>query len=220
MPADQGWQVLEAMRLPVLLGIFARTPEEAATAARQVGFPVAVKLVSRQLVHKTDVGGVVLSLTDEAAVRRAFHDLQNRLAELGQLAAMDGVHVQAMAPAGTEVMVGMASDPLFGPLLAFGLGGVNVEILGDVSFRLTPLTDRDASEMVRSIRGYRLLEGYRGRPASDVAALEDVLLRVARLVEAVPSICELDLNPIIALPLGQGCRIADVRIRVESARPE
>ena len=198
----------------------ARTAEEAATAARRIGLPVALKLASRKLVHKTEVGGVVLNLADEEAVRRAFTGIQKRLAEIGQLDAMDGVYVQAMAPAGTEVMVGMTSDPLFGPLVAFGLGGINVEILGDVCFRLTPLTDHDAAEMVRSIRGYRLLQGHRGQPAVDVAALEIVLLRVARLIEAVPVIAELDLNPIVALPQGQGCWIADVRIRVEAGREE
>jgi acyl-CoA synthetase (NDP forming) len=218
LPVDQAWRVLEAMGLPVLPGAPARTSAEAAAAAGRIGFPVAVKLTSRQLVHKSEVGGVVLNLADEQAVRRAFTDIQKRLAEIGQLDAMDGVYVQPMAPAGTEVMVGVTSDSLFGPLVAFGLGGVHVEILGDVCFRITPLTDRDAADMVRSIRGYRLLQGYRGKPAADIPALETVLLRVARLIEAVPAIAELDLNPIVALPSGQGCRIADVRIRVEPGR--
>ena len=218
VPGELCWQVLEAMGLPILSGAIARTVLEATATARQIGFPVALKLASRKLVHKTEVGGVVLNLADEEAVRRAFTCIQERMTEIGQLDAMDGVFVQAMAPAGIEIMVGMTSDPLFGPLVAFGLGGINVEILGDICFRLTPLTDHDAAEMVRSIRGYRLLQGHRGRPAADVAALENVLLRVARLIEAVPSISELDLNPIIALP--QGCRIADVRIRVEKGREE
>lgn len=218
LPVEQSWQVLEAMRLPVLPGASARTAEEAAAAARQIGFPVAVKLTSRRLVHKTEVGGVVLNLADEPAVRQAFADIQQRLIQTHQLDAMDGVYVQAMAPPGTEVMVGVTADPLFGPLVAFGLGGINVEVLGDVCFRITPLTDRDAAEMVRSIRGYRLLEGYRGRPAADVPALETLLARVARLIEAVPVIAELDLNPIVALPSGQGCRIADVRINLQTER--
>jgi acyl-CoA synthetase (NDP forming) len=125
---------------------------------------------------------------------------------------MEGVLVQKMIRGGTEVLVGMTHDPFFGPLIAFGLGGIHVEILGDVCFRVTPLTDRDAGEMVRGIRGYRLFEGYRGHPAADVAALEDLLLRVSRLVEEVPEIHELDLNPVFALPPGQGCQIVDARI--------
>jgi acyl-CoA synthetase (NDP forming) len=120
---------------------------------------------------------------------------------------------------GMEVMVGVADDPLFGPLIAFGLGGTHVEIFGDVQFRITPLTDRDAAEMVRGIKAYRLLTGYRGHPPADLEALEETLLRVSRLVEEVPEIRELDLNPIFALPPGQGCRIVDARIRIELPRP-
>jgi acyl-CoA synthetase (NDP forming) len=111
-------------------------------------------------------------------------------------------------------MVGMTRDPLFGPLIAFGLGGIHVEILGDVQFRIAPLTDRDAAEMVREIKGYRLLQGYRGQPPTDVDAIEEVLLQISRLVEEIPEISELDLNPIFALSEGQGCRIVDARIRV------
>jgi acyl-CoA synthetase (NDP forming) len=133
---------------------------------------------------------------------------------------MEGVLVQPMVSGGAEVMVGVTQDPVFGPLIAFGLGGIHVEILGDVCFRVTPLTDRDAAEMVRSIRGWRLLQGYRGHPAADVPALEEVLLRVSRLVEEVPEVSELDLNPVFALPPGQGARIVDARIRVAPARPQ
>jgi len=116
---------------------------------------------------------------------------------------------------GVEVMVGMTRDPLFGPLIAFGLGGIHVEILGDVQFRITPLTDRGAARMVHEIKGYRLLQGYRGRPPADMKAIEDTLLRVSRLCEEIPEISELDLNPIFALPPGQGCRIVDARILVK-----
>jgi acetyl coenzyme A synthetase (ADP forming)-like protein len=204
--------VLQAMRVPLAPGGVARTADEAADQARRLGFPVAVKLASQRLTHKTEMGGVRLGLTDEAAVRQAFEEIRSRLARDGNLDAMEGVLVQAMICGGTEVLVGMTHDPLFGPLVAFGLGGIHVEILGDVCFRVTPLTDRDANEMVRGIRGYRLFQGYRGHPAGDVAALEDLLLRVSRLVEEVPEINELDLNPVFALPPGQGCRIADARI--------
>jgi acyl-CoA synthetase (NDP forming) len=132
---------------------------------------------------------------------------------------MEGVLIQPMLSGGVEVMVGMTRDPLFGPLLAFGLGGIHVEILGDVQFRITPLTDRDAAEMVREIKGYRLLTGYRGQPAADVKAIEEVLLRISQLVEEIRQIVELDLNPIFALPEGQGCKIVDTRIRIELSTP-
>jgi acetyl coenzyme A synthetase (ADP forming)-like protein len=209
--------VLEAMRLPLAPGGLARTAEEAAALARRLGFPVAVKLASQRLTHKTEIGGVRLGLTDEAAVRQAFEEIRSRLARDNNLDATEGVLVQAMISGGTEVLVGMTHDPLFGPLVAFGLGGIHVEILGDVCFRVTPLTDRDASEMVRGLRAYRLFQGYRGHPAADVAALEELLLRVSRLVEDVPEISELDLNPVFALPPAQGCRIVDARIGLKPA---
>jgi acetyl coenzyme A synthetase (ADP forming)-like protein len=209
--------VLQALNLPVATGAMARTAEEAAALAQRVGFPVAVKLASQRLTHKTEFGGVRLGLTDEAAVRQAFEEIRDRLAGDNNLDAMEGVLVQEMICGGTEVLVGMTHDRLFGPLIAFGLGGIHVEILGDVCFRVTPLTDHDAAEMVRGIRGYRLFQGYRGHAAADVAALENLLLRVSRLVEEVPQISELDLNPVFALPPGLGCRIVDARIALKPA---
>lgn len=131
---------------------------------------------------------------------------------------MDGVVVQPMLSAGVELMAGVTLDPLFGPLVAFGLGGIHVEVLKDVCFRITPLTDRDAHEMVRGIKGYRLLEGYRGHPPADIPAVEELLLRVSRMVEEVPEISELDLNPVFAFSPGRGCLIGDARIRVEPIR--
>jgi acyl-CoA synthetase (NDP forming) len=211
-------QVLRAMGLPVAPGGVARTADEAVERAKGIGFPVAVKLASHVIVHKTEMGGIFLHVQDEAGVRQAFEAIRQRLAQAGQLEAMEGVLVQPMVSGGVEVMVGVTTDPVFGPLIAFGLGGIHVEILGDVRFRVTPLTDRDASEMVREIRGFRLLEGYRGHPPADVKALEDALLRVSLLLEEIPEITELDLNPIFALPPGQGCQIVDARIRVEPVR--
>ncbi|HEX5647527.1 MAG TPA: acetate--CoA ligase family protein [Nitrospira sp.] len=129
-----------------------------------------------------EMGGVRLNLTDEQAVRDAFEAIRTRLAQANKLESMEGVLVQPMLSGGVEVMVGMSRDLLFGPLIAFGLGGIHVEIFGDVQFRVAPLTDRDATEMVRTIKGYRLLTGYRGQPAVDLKAIEEVLLRVSRLV--------------------------------------
>ncbi len=165
-------------------------------------------------MHKTEFGGVRLNLENEAAARQAFLDIQQRVARNNKLGAMEGVLIQPMISDGVEVMVGVTQGPHFGPLIGFGLGGIHVEILKDVCFRVTPITDRDAAEMVRDIKGYRLLEGYRGPPPADIAAIEDLLLRIARLVEEVPQIVELDLNPVIALPPGRGCQIVDARMRV------
>ncbi len=207
------------MGLPVPPGGVAQAEEDVVELARRVGFPVAVKLASHRLIHKTEIGGVHLSLKEEREVRQAFREIRDRLAQDNNLDAMEGVLVQPMVTGGVEVMVGVTHDPLFGPLIAFGLGGIHVEILEDVRFRVTPLTDRDAADMVRDIKGYRLLEGYRGHQPADIQAIEEVLLRVARLVEEIPEISELDLNPVFALPPGQGCRIVDARIRVEPASP-
>jgi acyl-CoA synthetase (NDP forming) len=213
--AEETRAVLKAMSLPLLAGGVARSADEAASQAREIGFPVALKLASREIVHKTEIGGVKLALASESAVRDAFTEIHERLSRENKLQAMDGVLVQPMIRGGVELMVGVTHDPSFGPLLAFGLGGIHVEILKDVSFRVTPITDRDAADMVRAIRGYRLLEGYRGHPPADIAAIQELLLRVARLVEEVPEIEELDVNPVIALPPGQGCRIIDARVRVK-----
>ena len=211
--------VLRALRLPVAAGGVATTADEAARLAREVGFPVAVKVASQRVLHKTEAGGVHLDLADEEAVREAFKDIHDRLRSITP-GEPGGMLVQPMVTGGTEVLVGLSQDPLFGPLVGFGLGGVLVEVLGDVCFRATPLTDRDAAEMVRSIKGARLLDGYRGRPPADLPALEDILLRVSRIAEELPEIVEIDLNPVIALPPGQGCRIVDARIRVEAAGKE
>jgi acetyl coenzyme A synthetase (ADP forming)-like protein len=214
LSAEDARKVLAAFALPMPRGGVCQTADEAAQLAEELGFPVALKLASRTIIHKSDIGGVRLSLKDANAVREAFEAICARLAREQKLDAMDGVLVQPMIPGGVELMIGVTQDPLFGPLIAFGLGGIHVEILKDICFRVTPITARDAGEMVRSIHGYRLLQGYRGHPAADIAAVEDVLLRVARLVEEVPEISELDLNPVIALPPGQGCVIIDTRIRV------
>lgn len=219
LTTEEARRLLSAARLSVQPGGVAQTADEAAALAERIGFPVAVKLASHRIVHKTEMGGVRLNLASAAAVRDAFDGIRTRLAQDGNIEAMEGVLVQPMVSGGVEVMIGMTQDPLFGPLIAFGLGGIHVEILDDVQFRITPLTDHDAAEMIRATKGYRLLQGYRGHPAADVGALEELLLRVSQLVDALPEITELDLNPIFALPPGQGCRIVDARIRVEASAP-
>ncbi|MBH0198983.1 MAG: acetate--CoA ligase family protein [Nitrospira sp.] len=220
LTAEETHAILGAMNLPLVQGTVATGAEEAAKLAQQIGYPVAMKLASHTIVHKTEIGAVRLNLANEQAVREAFSTIQARLAHVNKLDAMEGVLVQPMLSGGVEVMIGVTRDPLFGPLIAFGLGGIHVEILGDVQFCLAPLTDRDAADMVKAIKGYRLLTGYRGQPAVDVKAIEDILFRISHLVEAIPEITEIDLNPIFALPEGQGCKIVDARMRIESPHPE
>ena len=211
---DEVEELARACGLPLLAGTVASTADEAVAAAATHGYPVVAKLVSRTLVHKTDLGGVQLDLQDEAAVREAFATIRGALETTGQLDAFEGVLIQPMLAGGVEIMAGMTEDPVFGPLVAFGLGGIHVEVLGDVVFRVAPLTDKDAHAMVHGIRGRKLLEGYRGHPPADEPALEDMLLRLSRLVDEVAEIDDLDINPAFALPPGEGCRIVDMRIHV------
>ena len=206
--------LLDAFRIPQAAGGVATTADEAAAIAEDIGFPVAIKIASHRIVHKTEINGVRLNLNTVADVRTAIEQIRESMEKAGQLDAMDGVLVQSMMSDAVELMIGVTEDALFGPLIGFGLGGIHVEILGDVQFRITPLTDKDAADMVREIRGYRLLEGYRGHPPADIQALEDVLLRVSLLVESLPNIGELDLNPIFAFAPGDGCRVVDARIRL------
>jgi acetate---CoA ligase (ADP-forming) len=215
--SDSGWlsdeevrDVLRAYQLPLAPGAIAHSADEAVTLAHSIGFPVALKISSPAITHKTEAGGVHLNLSGEAAVRNAFAEIA---AAGGDARAL----VQAMVPDGVETMMGVVQDRLFGPLVAFGLGGVHVEILKDVRVRLAPLTDRDADDLIHGIKGFGLLQGYRGHAAADLDALKDVLLRLSRLADEVPDIAELDLNPVMALAPGRGCRIVDARIRVEAA---
>lgn len=210
-------RVLHAFNLPLVASAVARTPDDAAASAALLGFPVVAKILAHRVQHKTDIGGVHLNLPSEEAVRRAFDDILARAKDAGLVQAVDGVVIQPMLTSGVETMIGIAADRLFGPLIGFGLGGIYVELMGDMRFRIAPLTDRDADELLHEIRGFPLLQGYRGQPAADVDALRDVLLRISRLADEVPEIIELDLNPVIALPDGHGCRIVDARIKVSAA---
>ena len=215
LSAAQVRELLSAFGVQVLGERLTTSAQEAVAAAEQLGYPVAVKLASRSILHKSEWDGVKLGLESAEAVREACAAIEERLQGAGRLDELDGFLVQQMAPPGVELMIGVAPDPLFGPLVALGLGGIHVEVLRDVVFRITPLTDRDAGEMVRGIKGYRLLTGFRGAPPADLEALEETLLRVSRMVEEFPQIAELDLNPVRALEPGQGCVALDARVRVQ-----
>jgi acetyl coenzyme A synthetase (ADP forming)-like protein len=179
----------------------------ARAAARELGFPVAMKAAAPGLVHKSDVGGVALALRDEAGVAQAFDAMKRSVGP-----AMTGAIVQPMVPPGVELILGITHDPSFGPLVLFGLGGVTAELLGDRALNLVPVTDEDAHQLVRSLRGSQLLFGYRGMPAADIDALEDLILRVGIVADEIHEIAEMDLNPVIASPTG--VLPIDVKIRV------
>jgi acyl-CoA synthetase (NDP forming) len=188
--------------------------EEAAEAAAALGFPVALKATGPEIVHKSDIGGVALGLASPEEVVTAYQGMADRLGP-----RMTGALVQQMAGTGVETIVGVVQDPLFGPLLLFGMGGTATELLGDRSFRILPVTDEDAAELVRSLRSSPLLFGYRGAPEADVAALEDLLQRVARLAGTIPEIAELDLNPVIISPTGAIAVDARLLLRPVSPGP-
>jgi acetyl coenzyme A synthetase (ADP forming)-like protein len=194
----------------------AASAEEAARLAAEIGFPVALKLASDTILHKTEVGGVALNLRDEAEVRAAFEAMRARLEAIGRAAEMRGVLVQQMVGRGVETFVGATRDPSFGPILGFGIGGVNVELWKDVVFRVAPLRDNDARAMIDQIRARPLLEGFRGGPTVDKGALVDVLLRVGELLAKHPEVVELDLNPLVASE--SGAVAVDARIRVAARR--
>ncbi len=192
------------------------TAEAAAAAADRIGYPVALKLASDTLTHKTEVGGVALDLRSADEVEDAFVGMQRRLANSGLEGAMRGAHVQAMAGSGLDTLVGVTRDPSFGPLVAFGLGGTLVELMGDVVFRGAPITDRDSREMVRAIRGAKMFGGWRGAPPADVAAIEATLLRISQLVSDCAEIAEMDVNPLRVFEPGQGAVALDARISVRA----
>jgi acyl-CoA synthetase (NDP forming) len=193
----------------------ADTPQQAAAAASSLGGPVALKAVAPTLVHKTEAHGVRLGLQGSAQVRAAAEEMAAAVAAQGH--TVGRFLVQRMVGEGVELLVGVVHDASFGPVVACGAGGTAVELLKDVSVRITPLTDRDAAEMVRSLATFPLLDGYRGAPKADVGAVEELLLRVSALVEAHPEVAELDCNPVKVLP--DGVAVVDARVRVEPATP-
>jgi len=193
-------ELLKKAGIPVIETKLARSKNEAISISKEVGFPVVLKISSPDVIHKSDAGGVKLGLANATQVGRAYSQIIASIRQAYPEAHIEGVSVQRMAPPGVEVIVGMSKDPQFGPVLMFGLGGILVEILKDVAFRIVPVTQRDAHEMIREIKGYPVLEGYRGQKPVNIAALEDLIVKVSQFVEENPQIKELDLNPVFAYP--------------------
>jgi acyl-CoA synthetase (NDP forming) len=203
-------QLLEEADVPVSPARLAKTKDEAATMADALGYPIVLKIVSPQITHKSDVGGVVLNLGSAGEVGAAFDRIVASAKQHVPDAKVDGVAVQRMEKQGIEVIIGMTKDPQFGPVLMFGLGGVMVEILKDVAFRVVPINERDARQMINEIKGKPLLDGYRGSEPADIGKLEELLLKVSSFVEAHPEVSELDLNPVFAYK--DGAKAVDARI--------
>ena len=208
-------QILRDAGIAATAATLATSAAEARQQADAMGYPVVLKVVSPDIAHKSDVGGVKLNLADGDAVAAAFDEIMANAKKAEPNARIKGVAVQQMAKQGTEVIVGMTTDPQFGPVMMFGLGGIMVEVLKDVSFRLVPLTDKDAGQMIGEIKGKPILDGVRGQPAADLAALRATMVKVSELVEKHPEIRELDLNPVFAYP--DGALAVDARIVVSEA---
>ena len=199
--------------IPVTKFELARSEEEATKFAKAVGFPIVLKIVSPDIIHKSDVGGVIVGLKNADDVRQGYNRILQNVKKHNPRARIVGVLVQEMAPASTEVIVGAIKDPQFGPAIMFGLGGVFVEVLKDVTFRVAPITQDDACEMISEVKAYPLLKGYRNTPPVDIDAITKILLNTSRLVTDHMEIKELDLNPVIVYE--KGAKTVDARIILE-----
>jgi acyl-CoA synthetase (NDP forming) len=199
--------------IPVTQFKLATNETDAFKFAEEIGFPVVLKIVSSDIIHKSDVGGVFINIKSTKEVKDAYVKIMENVRKNAPKARIEGMLIQEMAPPGTEVIVGSTKDPQFGPAIMFGLGGIFVEVLKDVTFRIAPITEDDASEMIREVKAYPLLTGYRKIPPSDLEAISNILLSTSRLMMDHMEIKELDLNPIIVYE--KGARIVDARIILE-----
>jgi len=205
--------MLKAAGIPVVETRFARNMKEAVATAKELGFPVALKVMSAEVIHKSDAGGVKLRLENPSQVEKAYSAMMASVKAMYPKAKIDGVSVQKMARPGVEVIVGMSKDPQFGPVLMFGLGGVLVELLKDVAFRIVPVSKFDAAEMIREIKGFPMLTGFRGSEPADLKKLEKLIVDVSNFVEKHPEVKELDLNPVFAYK--DGVSAVDARVVLE-----
>jgi acetyltransferase len=204
--------ILKAYGFHVLPGQLAVTPEDASEIARFIGFPVAMKVVSPNIVHKTDLGGVALNLASAQAVEDAFELMTLRIQKHAPEAVIEGVYVEKMAESGLEIILGMTRDPQFGPMLMFGLGGIFVEVMKDVTFYLAPITEEEAIQMLKATRSYEMLKGKRGSKEVDIHAIAGALQRISQLTTDFPQIVELDINPLIVGEIGSEPVVADARM--------
>ena len=206
--------VLNAYGFPQPKSLFARTSEEAVAAAKGIGYPIVMKIISPQIVHKSDIGGVRVNLKNKKDVENAFFDITTHLKNIMPTAHIYGVLIQEMVPKGKEIIMGITKDPQFGHMIMFGLGGIYVEVLKDISFRIVPLSQEDAHEMIRETRTFPLLRGVRGEPEADIEAIEKSLLVLSQMAVDFPQIIEADINPLLVQQRGQGVVAIDARFTI------
>ncbi|MFH1823818.1 MAG: acetate--CoA ligase alpha subunit [Candidatus Firestonebacteria bacterium] len=215
LPEIESLEVLNAYGFPTLKSMLAKNNDECLKFAKEIGYPVAMKIVSPDIIHKFDVKGVVLKLKSDTEVKEAYENIMRNVKKLKPDAKILGVNIQEMAKGGEETIIGAKRDEVFGPLIMFGLGGIFVEVMRDVSFRLVPLRQAGAMNMIKSIKTYKILEGVRGNPPADINSIAECLLRLSQLIMDFEEIYELDMNPLIVYPKGEGCKVADVRIMLK-----
>jgi 4-hydroxybutyryl-CoA synthetase (ADP-forming) len=213
---DEGYEVLKAYGFPVPKSILVNDENDAINAANNIGYPLVMKISSKDVIHKSDSGGVKVGLKNENEVKDAFNLILSNIKKRHPNADVNGILVQEMITNSREIILGAKQDKLFGPLLLFGLGGIYVEVLKDVVFRLAPISESDARNMVESIKTIGLLKGARGEKPSDIASVIDCLLRLSQLVNDFPEIEEFDINPLLVLEEGKGSRVVDVRIGIKN----
>ena len=203
-------ELLKAYGIPIPDFQLIKSEEEIAGLAKEINFPVVMKIVSPDIIHKTDAGGVKLNIKDETEARLAYQEIISKTKKYNKEAQVFGVITYSMIPKATEIIIGMMKDPHFGPVAMFGMGGIYVEVLKDVSFRIIPLEERDAEAMITEIKGYEILKGIRGEPPRDIQAIEEVLMKVSKLTMENPEINEIDLNPIFVFE--KGLQVVDARM--------
>jgi acetyltransferase len=212
MSEKEANELLQCYGFPVLKSILLKDVSDVDEAAEEILFPVAMKISSPDIVHKFDAGGVRLKVKTKEEAREAFCEIMENVKNFKPAAKIDGVIIERMAKGGVEIILGAARDAKFGPLCMFGLGGTFVEAMKDVTFRLAPMWEISAEIMIRTIKAYRILKGVRGAPPCDIDSIRDCILRLSQMVSGHPEIAELDINPLIVYPEGEGCVVADSRI--------
>ena len=203
-------ELLKEYGIPVPDFKLIKSEDEITGLAKKINFPIVMKIVSPDIIHKTDAGGVKLNINDEKEARLAYQGIISKAKKYNKNAKISGVIVYSMVPQGTEIIIGMMKDPHFGPVIMFGLGGIFVEILKDISFRILPIEERDAEEMIAEIKGYEILKGARGETSKDIEAIKILLMKISQLALENPEINEIDLNPIFVFE--NGLQVVDARM--------
>ena len=203
-------ELLKEYGIPVPDFKLIKREDEITGLAKEINFPIVMKIVSPDIIHKTDAGGVKLNIKDETEARLAYQEIISKAKKYNKNAKISGVIIYSMVPQGTEIIIGMMKDPHFGPVIMFGLGGIFVEVLKDISFRVLPIEERDAGEIINEIKGYEILKGSRGEAPKDIEAIKNLLLKISQLALGNPEINEIDLNPVFVFD--KGLQVVDARV--------